>query len=358
MILQQKKKLLNLKRLFREAVEVNLDSSSKVVILSDLHMGDGGMLDDFKENAALVKAVLHLHYLSEKFSLILNGDIEELYKFSLESITSAWPELYDLFLKFRQNGFFWKTYGNHDAALNNRNRYPLAQSMTEALKMSYDQENLLVFHGHQGSVLLWEKYSFLNKTVIFLLKYLAKPAGIKNFSIAYSNRKKFAIEKTIYDFSNRAKVVSIIGHTHRPLFESLSKADYLSYRIEELCRSYPSLDNEKRMKTKEIIGELRAELRACSGKAKKKWLRNGIYNDITIPSIFNSGCTIGKRGITAIEIDSGMIRLVYWYNGKQNRRFISERNNSPMPLESTGYSRIVLNEDSLDYVFSRLHLLS
>ncbi|NTV98400.1 MAG: metallophosphoesterase, partial [Chlorobiaceae bacterium] len=118
------------------------------------------------------------------------------------------------------------------------------------------------------------------------------------------------------------------------------------------------LDNEKRIKTKESISELKAELRACSGKAEKKWLRNGIYNDITIPSIFNSGCTIGKRGITAIEIDSGMIRLVYWYNGKQNRKFISERDNRPLPLESTGYSRIVLNEDSLDYVFTRLHLLT
>ncbi|NTW57029.1 MAG: metallophosphoesterase [Chlorobiaceae bacterium] len=347
-----------LRNLFRKAVEVPLDQSSKVVILSDLHMGDGSMLDDFRANAPLVSTVLGNYYLPEKFSLVLNGDIEELYKFPLEKIAASWTEIFDLFLKFRQNGFLWKTCGNHDAALLARTNYPLGEAMAEAVKFSYGDNSLLVFHGHQASVLLWEKYSFLNKALIFVLKYIAKPAGIKNFSVAYSNRQRFAIEKTIYDFSNRAKIVSIIGHTHRPLFESLSKADYLNYRIEELCRAYPSLDEGTRQRTKQCIIELRKELRTCSAKAKKQRLRNGIYDDITIPSIFNSGCTIGKRGITAIEIDSGTIRLVYWYNGKQNRNFISERDNRPTQLGSTGYSRVILNEDSLDYVFSKLHLLA
>ncbi|NTU97055.1 MAG: metallophosphoesterase [Chlorobiaceae bacterium] len=354
----QRRKHLHLKRLFHNAVKVNLDQTSRVVILSDLHMGNGGIHDEFRANAPLVKAMLQSCYLPGKFSLVLNGDIEELFKFPLESITSRWAEMFDLFLEFRQNGFFWKTYGNHDAVLPSRESYPLAESMADAVRFSYGDDNLLVFHGHQVSVHLWEQYSLLNKTVVFLLRYLAKPAGIKNFSVAYNNRKQFAIEKTIYDFSNRQRIVSIIGHTHRPLFESLSKVDYLNYRIEELCRAYPSLDEEKRARTKQRIGELKAELSACSAKAKRKRLGGGIYDEITIPSVFNSGCTIGKRGITAIEIDSGTIRLVYWYNGKQNRRFISERDNSPTKLGSTAFSKIVLNEDSLDYIFSRINLLA
>jgi hypothetical protein len=43
----------------------------------------------------------------------------------------------------------------------------------------------------------------------------------------------------VYGFSSRRKIVSIIGHIHRPLFESLSKIDTLKYRIEQLCRHYP-----------------------------------------------------------------------------------------------------------------------
>jgi len=190
------------------------------------------------------------------------------------------------------------------------------------------------------------------------LRYIAKPVGIRNFSIAYNSRRRFAIEKSIYEFSNQAKVVSIIGHTHRPLFESLSKVDYLNYRIEELCRAYCSASDEERTKIELKITELKSELEACYREGKRIGLRSGLYNNITIPSVFNSGCAIGKRGITALEIEGNRIRLVYWYNGKRSRKFTSDRDNSPHELNDTGYSRIVLNEDSLDYVFSRLHLLA
>jgi predicted phosphodiesterase len=344
--------------LLARAKLVNLDRSSKVVILSDLHMGNGGRLDEFRQNAELVRTMLGSYYLPEKYSLVLNGDIEELFKFSLDSIVSEWGDFYDLFLRFEQNGFFWKTWGNHDAALLDEKQYKLASSMVESIKFNYTNETLLLFHGHQASLFLWENCSIFSKAILYFLRYIAKPAGIKNYSVAYDSRRRYAIEQSIYEFSNQAKIVSIIGHTHRPLFESLSKADFLNYRIEELCRTYWASDNERRAVIKQKIIELKAELESCYRKGKIIGLRSGIYNNITIPSVFNSGCTIGKRGITAIEIDGSIIRLVYWYNGKQNRKFISERDNRPMALGSSGFSRIVLNEDSLDYVFSRLHLLT
>ncbi len=352
------KKHPHLDRLLKKAKSVTLDHSSKVLVLSDLHMGNGGRLDEFRQNSELVKAMLERYYLPEQYSLVLNGDIEELFKFPLESITHQWSAFYDLFLKFRQNGFFWKTWGNHDAALLDSKEYQLAPSLVESVKFHYGDDTLLLFHGHQAALVLWQTCSILSRSIIFFLRYLAKPLGIRNCSVAYNSRQRFAIEQSIYEFSNQSKIVSIIGHTHRPLFESLSKADFLNYRIEELCRAYSTADGEKRSVIKLTIVELKAELDACYKKGKVIGLRSGIYNNITIPSVFNSGCTIGKRGITALEIEGSIIRLVYWYNGKQNRKFISERDNRPMELGSTGFSRIVLNEDSLDYVFSRLHLLA
>ena len=134
--------------------------------------------------------------------------------------------------------------------------------------------------------------------------------------------------------------------------------DFLNYRIEELCRAYPSADGDKRTAIKQKIAALKTQLDACYKRGKKIGLRSGRYNNITIPSIFNSGCTIGKRGITALEIEGNKIRLVYWYNGKQSRKFISDRDNQPVELGTTGFSRVILNEDSLDYVFSRIHLLA
>jgi len=347
-----------LEHLLKTAKPVTLDHSSRVLILNDLHMGNGGRRDEFKRNAELVKTMLGSYYLPEKYSLVLNGDVEELFKFSLDSIVAEWGELYDLFLQFKQNGFFWKTYGNHDASLLDEKRYKLASSMVTSLKFHYDHETMLLFHGHQASELLWETYPIVSRTAILFIKYVAKPLGIRNFSIAYNSPRRFAIEKSIYEFSNQAKIVSIIGHTHRPLFESLSKVDFLNYRIEELCRAYPLADTEKRAVIKQKITSLKEQLDACYKQGKKIGLRSGRYNNITIPSVFNSGCTIGKRGITAIEIEGNKIRLVYWYNGKQSRKFTSDRDNRPMELGSTGFSRIVLNEDSLDYVFSRIHLLA
>ena len=352
------KKHPHLDRLLKRAMPVTLDHSSKVLVLSDLHMGNGGRLDEFRQNSELVKTMLERYYLPERYSLVLNGDIEELFKFPLESIAGQWSYFYDLFLEFKKNGFFWKTWGNHDAALLDSREYRLASSLVESVKFHYGDETLLLFHGHQAALFLWQTCSMLSRSVIFFLRYLAKPLGIRNFSVAYNSRQRFAIEQSIYEFSNQSKIVSIIGHTHRPLFESLSKADFLNYRIEELCRAYSTADGEKRAAIKLSIVELKSELDGCYKKGKVSGLRSGIYNNLTIPSVFNSGCTIGKRGITALEIEGSTIRLVYWYNGKQNRKFISERSNRPMELDSTGFSRIVLNEDSLDYVFSRLHLLT
>ncbi|NTV06191.1 MAG: metallophosphoesterase [Chlorobiaceae bacterium] len=352
------KKHPHLERLLKNARPINLDKSSKVLILSDLHMGNGGRRDEFKRNAELVKTMLEYYYLPEKYSLVLNGDVEELFKFSLDTIVSEWDDLYDLFLRFEQNGFFWKTYGNHDAALLDEREYRLAPSMVESLKFHYGNETLLLFHGHQASVLLWETYPMVSRAVVLFIRYIAKPVGIRNFSIAYNSTRRFAIEKSIYEFSNQAKIVSIIGHTHRPLFESLSKVDFLNYRIEELCRAYPAADSEKRAVIEQKITSLKSKLDACYKEGKKIGLRSGLYNNITIPSIFNSGCAIGKRGITALEIEGNKIRLVYWYNGKQSRKFTSDRDNRPKELGSTGFSRVILNEDSLEYVFSRLHLLA
>ncbi|NTV01502.1 MAG: metallophosphoesterase [Chlorobiaceae bacterium] len=352
------KKHPHLERLLEKAKTITLGSDTKVLIISDLHMGNGGRRDEFKRNALLVRSMLHDYYLPEKYSLVLNGDVEELFKFSVESIQDQWREIYDLFLQFEKNGFLWKTCGNHDADLFEERNYRLSKHLLESIRFAWGDESMLLFHGHQASILLWETYPVVSRAVVLFLRYVAKPMGIRNFSTAYNSRRRFAIEKSIYDFSNQAKIVSIIGHTHRPLFESLSKVDHLNYRIEELCRAYPAAVPEERRLIHEQIGELKTMLDACFTEGKKIGLRSGRYNNIAIPSLFNSGCAIGKRGVTALEIDGERIRLVYWFKGKQGRRFVSDRTSAPEPLGDTGYFRIVLNEDHLDYVFSRIRLLA
>jgi hypothetical protein len=51
-----------------------MDGSDRFVVLSDLHLGNGGDGDDFVRNADLCAQVLRNYYLDRGFILILNGD--------------------------------------------------------------------------------------------------------------------------------------------------------------------------------------------------------------------------------------------------------------------------------------------
>lgn len=346
----------NLDRLLQTSPVVQLGSDSRVVVFSDLHLGDGGKRDEFRHNATLFGTLLERRYLEQGYGLVLNGDIEELMKFSCTGILSSWKWLYDLFIRFVERGGFWKIYGNHDLGLLEEDDYPLADWLVESLIFRYGGQTMLLFHGHQASSFLNNPCSLFSRSLCYLLRYVAKPAGIRNYPVSYDSRRRFAIERAVYEFSNSAGIISIIGHTHRPLFESLSKVDYLNYRIEELCRAYASSSPERQRDFEEQIRHLKGDLDACYRKGFRKSLRSGRYGNITIPSIFNSGCAIGKRGITAIEIDGGMIRLIYWQRDRSGECATTGVQDGAGGV--CGYTRVVLNEDRLDYVFSRIRLLT
>ena len=342
--------------LYNKSIEFPIDNSSKWVIFSDLHIGDGSKKDDFKLNADLFLQTMRHHYLKNDFKVILNGDVEELQRFSQRKIIAAWPDLFWLFDELHQKNSLVKTVGNHDMSLllndGKDSRYPLLHS----LKLMWKDNPIFIFHGHQAS----DKYLKYNKLLGITLKYLANPLRIKNFSVAHNNRKQYAIEKKVYHFSTSKKIVSIIGHTHRPLFESLSKSDRLKYTIERLCRVYINTKGEsEQKKIKKSIKNYRKELVKMYKKDHEAFSRRSIYNTIfTVPGLFNSGCVIGKRGITALEIEKGMIRLVHWFDKNTSKRYLKNYGYDPVPLENSDYYRMIINEEKLDYIFTRINLLS
>ncbi|MCG8571938.1 MAG: metallophosphoesterase, partial [Spirochaetes bacterium] len=214
-----------------------LTNQSKLVIFSDLHIGNGKKADDFKENSDLFLYILDQYYFKKDFSLYLNGDIEELQKFHLDSILKYWKELYLIFDRFHAQQKLFKLVGNHDDKLwLQHKRYPLYHS----LKLCYRDMILFIFHGHQLS----QKYYKYSKLLDFVLRYGAQPLGIKNYSVAHNSSKQFKIEKLAYQYSVNKKIISIIGHTHRPLFESLSKAETLGYQIEHWVRHFHDYDEK------------------------------------------------------------------------------------------------------------------
>ena len=345
----------SLKSLADRVTPLDLKETDRLVILSDMHIGNAGRGDDFRKNAELCMSALQQYYLPRGFILILNGDIEELHRFTLKEIERAWPAIYKLFHLFGSSGRLYKTIGNHDILLPLHREYQLRSYMHEAVRIESGADTIFVFHGHQASMF----QTRFNLASGVLLRFIARPLGIKSYSVSADKGKQFRVERKVYDFSAGRHIPSIVGHTHRPLFESLSKADTLRYRIEQLCREYAAADSGCRDGLRvEILGQKR-ELDKLyeKGEARKRHL--SIYNSkVLVPCLFNSGCAIGKKGITLIEICGETISLVHWFDGERGARHLTEREDHAEPLSGSGFYRLILNREKLSYIFARIHLLA
>jgi UDP-2,3-diacylglucosamine pyrophosphatase LpxH len=333
--------------------DLTLDLTScggRALILSDLHMGTGKR-DDLADNGDLLVSLLEDYYFPQGWYLVLNGDIEELQRYSLERIMKSWKRLYAVFDLFAGQNRLYKLIGNHDDELLLDKSYPYP--LYDVIRIENGVIPAYVFHGHQLSYI----YSKYNKVLRAGIRYVLKPFGIKNVSSGRNSNRRFHIEKAAYNFSINMRCISIIGHTHRPLFESFGRFDYIKFEIERLIRDYPASSEEKRRLAETNVMALRRELGKLKNKERQDVIKhNVVYGDeIPVPCLFNSGCTIGKKGLHAIEISCEDIALVYWYTEGKGRRFISR---GGYDIEKNGNNRrAILNRDRLDYIYARIKLL-
>ncbi len=345
--------LTSFRHLLEESPKETVGQESRYVFLSDLHLGDGGRKDDLAPNRGIVQNALAKWYLPKGHSLVLNGDIEDLSKFRYREVREAWKGLYELFDEFDDAGKLRRILGNHDLALLARDDYPY--ELSHGLALDWKGRTLFAFHGHQASRFFME-FDYLSE---FIVRYLAKPLSIRNTSISGDSRRRFRTERRIYRASRRLGLVSIAGHTHRPLFESLSKYDSLRWAIEELVRTWPGSDAGGKARINAIIAVYRMELGRMRKRDKDLRLSGSLYDDgdIVVPSLFNSGCATGRHGVTAIEIESGTIALVQWTGAKGPREYVNLESLEHAEIPATPYSRHVIRRTSLDEVFARIDLL-
>lgn len=343
-------KLLNLSENHR------CNKGSRYIIFSDFHLGRGGKRDDFYYNGAVMIPLLRDYYFPAGFHLVLNGDIEELQKNKISAIENAWADLYDTFELFQKDGRLTKIIGNHDLSLlKNPGKCSANSDLQEGLVLSYENDRIFIFHGHQAS----HYNGHLNSSIGYVLRYLAHPLGIKNIVRDYGNLRIHRTEQRVYAFSQDEGIISCIGHTHRPLFESLSNIDILMYNIEYLLRAYETASRRKRKKIEEEIAFYKNQLHKISEQDPISGSIRSIYNkDLIIPVIFNSGCVIGKKYITGLEISEGTISLVRWSSGRQLKKYGFCDEAEEILVNRSKLYRKVLKSDSLSYIFSRIKLLS
>ncbi len=342
-----------LDRLYDEAPVLQLQDDDRLVVFSDLHLGNGGADDDFLKNVPVFSAALAGYYEKSNYYLVLNGDIEELARFSLASITARWSDVYALWAGFAARHALFKLAGNHDLALLHRRPGDLTFPVGESLRLEIGDKPLWLFHGHQVSRLDW----VFQTLGTLLLRWLLHPLGIGNYTVAHSSRRRFRVERRAYLYARAKKMLAVIGHTHRPLFESLPRLDTVKMEIESLVRRYPQATAADKPGLERQLASLKREYAELQAGERPRRGESLYHDGPLLPCLFNSGCGIGRHGITAIEFDARRARLVYWFDRRRSEKYFEAEGYRPEPLVGTDFYRVVLKEEELDYIFTRINLL-
>jgi UDP-2,3-diacylglucosamine pyrophosphatase LpxH len=308
-----------------KGIAVPFDSSTdKFIIFSDQHKGAKNGADDFMLCEPNYLAALDYYY-QNSFKLIMLGDCEELWENSLSSVLKHQQPSIDRYKRFIAQHNFYKTIGNHDLDWKND---PLTILQIKPvfgaevtiydgvlLQTTINEKSLRIYctHGHQGDKASdgnWFSKFFVSKIWAPLQAFIK----INPNTPAYDSQLKTLHNKLMYEWSEAQKnLLLITGHTHQPVFESLTHIE----------RLYRQLQIAEGMDDGTMIQLLREEI------LKRKFE----YADVTHnflsmkPTYFNSGCCCYNDGdITGIEIADGCIRLIKWAvkEGHPQRQVLEE----------------------------------
>lgn len=263
----------NISKIFETAEQIPFDDTSRIVLMSDCHRGDGSWADNFSKNQNIYFSAL-MHYYDKNYTYIEIGDGDELWENrSLPDIIRDHSDAFWLLSKFYNKGRLYFIYGNHDIVKRNpsyieQNLYQYYDERTKkyiplfeniriheglVLRHRTSGDKILLVHGHQVDPLNYDWWRLSR----FLIRYLWKPLqlfGINNpTSTAKNYTKKEMVASRLTQWVKDNKHMLIAGHNHRPSFAE--------------------------------VGD---------------------------PPYFNDGTIIHPRCITAIEMASGEITLVKW----------------------------------------------
>jgi len=268
-------------------MEIPFDSSSRIVLISDCHKGDGSFSDDFSHNQNIFYSALKYYYENE-FTYIDLGDSDELWKNkSFSKISTTYCDTFRLIRKFYKEHRLYLIFGNHDSVKKNpayvsknmRKMYdphidksePLFENIKihEGLILKHRETRKKIFlvHGHQGDLIAdvwWKLGRFLSRNIWRNIESfgLRDPTSA---AINYAVMKK--VERKVIDWVTQNNQMIVCGHTHRP--------------------SCPKEDN---------------------------------------PPYFNDGCCIFQNSITCLEIVKSEITLVKWdIKTNENNMFFVDR---------------------------------
>lgn len=235
-------------RVYESAEQIPFDDTSRIVLMSDCHRGDGSWADDFSKNQHIYFAALN-HYYNENYTYIELGDGDELWENkSLQDIIRVHNDVFWLLSKFFHKGRLYFIFGNHDLVKKNRrfvrNNYysyyderedtliPLFTNIKvhEGLILRHAGSGGKIFlvHGHQADYFNYKLW-WLSR---FLVRYFWKPLelfGVNDPTSAAKNYgRKEAVARCLTEWAAQNKSMLIAGHTHKPVFPEVGETPYFN----------------------------------------------------------------------------------------------------------------------------------
>ncbi|WP_345953774.1 metallophosphoesterase [Mucilaginibacter sp. PAMB04168] len=281
----------------------------KFVILSDQHKGARNHADDFILSEKNYLAALD-YYGQQQYHYINLGDSEELWENGILAVKKHNKATFEKEKLFLKSNAFIKIFGNHDLYWDND---PLAGIMLEQIygvpvkiyegvilqtKVNNKPLSIYLTHGHQGDLQSdgnWFSKWFVANVWGPLQAYLE----INPNTPATNDHLKTQHNQIMYEWSSRQNnLLLITGHTHQPVFRSLT----------HLERLYIDLEKAEQQGDTAVAQSLRAQINKHVLKGDAKFSFPGYR-----PSYFNTGCCCYDDGdITGIEITEGCMRLIKW----------------------------------------------
>ncbi len=329
--------------LWKQKLEVLDIVGNKYVMISDVHLGNDSGADDFRENKFIMVNALE-KYNAQGYTLILLGDIEELWQFDLAEIRDTYDDsVYEAMRQFGDR--IIRVFGNHDIDWS----WPedpihsdgsARRRAVEAVKMRYkkgDDPKILLLHGHQGSTES-DKSSWISRLAVHgpwtPIESAMRWLGIYGNPSYTKSQVTQEFEQIYHGWAKRKKVMVICGHSHRAIFASRSYAEKLEEEIEDLQLEIQQNSGNTKLieeKIKQITEKQRVLLKE---RMKGRDIDPMVTGRKLKPCFFNTGCALYTNGITAIELDDQEIRLVKWHAPKQAAADVLEHESIVTYLQS------------------------
>ena len=301
--------------------------TARFIIFSDQHKGRRNGADDFAPAETNYLSALQ-HYHQENFFFINLGDSEELWENNFRQVRKANQACFAAENNFLLSDRYIKVFGNHDLYWDNdpraifsirsihtrklhvyegvvlrleKGQHPLeiSDNKKKANPLPAPFLTVLLTHGHQGDASSDGNW-FSKFFVANIWAPLQSLLRINPNTPAWDLEKKTLHNSMMYEWSaEQRELVLITGHTHQPVFGSLTQLErlYKKYQLAEKAGDITAVD----------------AIRAAIRKVEKNFAAVAVDYMTMQPTYYNTGCCCYNDGdITGIEIADGEIRLIKW----------------------------------------------